>query len=756
MTTHSLSRIHAPEGNGGPDFLPVPQLVQWMTTLRCGLSCPHCLAANEEHGFADMPLAQALDLVDQCADMGVEEFLLTGGEPLARTDLHLVIDHLRRRNSSYSINTAVCPQGAALEAMRHWPPSLAAVSLDGPAEFHDSFRGRIGAFDEALRALELFRSLGSSTSAGTTVTSLNYRHLGETFGIVARSAAQSWGLHLVVPEGRAARRKDLLLNRRQLRSLIRFVAARRSIFPVSMADEIGYLGDIEPLVRDEPLRCGAGRAQCVILPDGSVVPCTTLDRTTSAGNINQRPLADIWREGFAELRHGKPRKKCGTCRYESACRGGCWLMTRHGEQCYRELFHLPEAIRTAAGIAICLGTMAIGDGVAVRAETPAAEAAPRTRIGFVDTVEVADTETTSAIDVRILHWYADGLRPLEETGIRERQPVAPASDADADDPAHIFFTAFASGKLPKDTVELCEAIAGGLKSRKPSLSLAGLAWRALGEHLLDGPPPSELKPRQRQAVRRAMADIQTNAEKWQQAIYEQKLDPYLARGRQHQTYRFEMNKAMIAPPPVLRLARDTAVERWGEPEQPGKNTGDKTDEAVEQWLKRHPYGKFMSLKITVEGPAGTKAAFVDAHGEREAAGETTWGIFDILVTSAAEGDVKLTFHYGKYHWPLTVPSGSQISYMEALRLVYEQHREAMDKLADAKLGGGISSRGTSTAHSLGLLSMGECPFMLPAIRKLAVRPVKEQPGEQEESRRLGLWQQQLQGARWWLADFWLF
>ena len=742
-----------------------------MATLRCGLSCPHCLAAGHEHGMADMPLSRALDLVDQCAAMGVSEFLLTGGEPLARADLHLVIDHLHRRKLPYTINTAACPHGLTLEAMRRWSPTLAAVSLDGPPEIHDTFRGRRGAFDEAMQALELFRSLGSTTAAGTTVTSFNYAHLSETFGIVARSAAHSWGLHLVVPEGRAATRQDLMLDRRQLRWLIRVAAARRNLFPVSMADEIGYLGDLEPLLRDQPLRCGAGRAQCAILPDGSVVPCTTLDRSTSAGNINQRPLADIWREGFVELRRRQPRRPCRACQYETACRGGCWLMTRQGHHCHRDVFHLPDALRTAAGIAICLGTMAISDGNTLHAQQPpdappatspstSPAASPATQTARQPTVRQnvdAENEAPAPIDKRILHWYAAGLTTA---GRDPRLPAPTMPEYKSDDPAMIFFDAFAAGKLPSDTLKLCEQIAAGLKTEHPSLSFAGLSWRALSENLLDGPHPSRRTDQQRAAVRRTMALIQTSAESWRQTIYKEKLDPYLARGRLHQPYMFEMSKAIIPPPPFLALARDTAIERWGPPalnqtHPPAAPAGAGANQLpVEQWLKRHPYAEYMALQLFL--PDESAAEFVDAHGRRPASGQTSWGIFDMLVTPPDGGDVQLTFsYYGTDHWPIIVPAGAQLTYADAIRLVDEQHRKALDQRAEAELGMNRTPRhARNTPYIYGRINLGEYQLLLPAMRRVLSNetPAASPPPAPAPTPT----QQSLNHARWWLADFWLF
>lgn len=305
----------------------VPQLVQWMVTLRCPMACPHCLAAGE--CSRELGLDEAAMLIEQVADMGVHEFLLTGGEPLAREDLPAIVGLLRANGVRWSLNTAAMPGRELRKAMEEWPPSFVAVSLDGPPRVHDGFRGQQGAFDDAMASLAYFADLAEDgVAAGTTVTQANIHSLPETFGIVLESGAASWGLHLIVPEGRAAERPDLLLSRKQLKHLLHFAAAKREYLPVSLADEIGYCGFWEPLVRGEPFFCGAGRAQCVVLPDGEVVPCTTLDASTSAGNVTETPLQRIWDEGFSELRMHQPEGRCARCRFAPACEGGCWLQRR--------------------------------------------------------------------------------------------------------------------------------------------------------------------------------------------------------------------------------------------------------------------------------------------------------------------------------------------------------------------------------------------------------------------------------------------
>src|SRR5262249_57683562 len=98
------------------------------------------------------------------------------------------------------------------------PPVMAAVSLDGPKEYHDRFRGREGSFDAALRAIRALKRAGCpEVVAGTTITRDNADLLADLAPTVLDSGADSWGFHLMTPEGRASGHRDLLATPRQLR-----------------------------------------------------------------------------------------------------------------------------------------------------------------------------------------------------------------------------------------------------------------------------------------------------------------------------------------------------------------------------------------------------------------------------------------------------------------------------------------------------------------------------------------------------------
>ncbi len=666
-------------------YLEVPDLVQWMATLRCGLSCRHCLAVSQEAGFADMPIEKVKGLIDEVARMRVREFLVTGGEPLVREDLAEVIEYLGGRGVNWSLNTAAMPDAPLREAIARNKPGFVAVSLDGPKRVHDEFRGKAGAYEEATEAIRFFKSFGVRVCAGTTVTTCNYDYLDETFHLVAAGGSDQWGIHLLVPEGRAADRKDLFLSKTQLKRLIKFVARKRRYFNVQMADEIGYLGYLEPLVRDVPLSCGAGRAQCVVLPDGEVVPCTTLDRACSAGNIHERSLTRIWAEGFQDLRSWRPEGKCGHCDYSPACRGGCWLQRKSGAQCFKAVWHVPGALKTAAGIAICLGTLAHPDN---------GGAAPLAQPMNAHRVTAAAAPVT--MDQAIMSFYVDL--------VIARTTILPVG-VDWNDPGWKFFKDFAEGTLPRDLTELCTSVRNALETQQRSLSLIALSWRAVNGPLFEADSTKEYTEAERQTIRDTLAAIQLKAEEWRLEIFEGQLDPYLSNGRYTNPPQGMMSKAgpRRGDRETYSLSSDLNEERWGPAADP------ETREAAEAYLRDHRYAEHMDLTFRfskagsiIKYTGGREETVSSAVGYSGSWGDSTVGlerigVFDVIKTIEPvtlsfemQGALRVFQSYDSLETDLlndadketdlnrliyvTLPGAREYTYTELLGTIYETGR----------------------------------------------------------------------------------
>ena len=633
-----------------------------------------------------MSLRAAANLIEQVAEMGSDEFLLSGGEPLVRRDLPEIIRILHANRVRWSLNTAIMPNTAARQAIEQWPPYFAAVSLDGPARVHDAFRGRSGSFGEALQSIDYFANLSEcGVAAGTTVTTRNFPYLDETFSIVLASSATSWGLHLLLPEGRARQRRDLFLRRAQLRRLLRFAAAKRSHFPVSMADEIGYCGLWEPMVRDTPFFCGAGRTHCVVLPDGEVVPCTTLDASASAGNVHRRPLREIWETGFAEQRGWSPLGKCVRCRYAIACRGGCWLQRRRGTECFKAVWDAPKPMK-AACFALCVGLSAgaiagvrttLADNTTTTAEKENATGmapgqgrrpAPRhpgARLAW----NYRGNTKSERLEQFIVRWYASGMSGSRAPNAKE--VIAGTKSDLPDDPAAEYFVAYAENRLPAAFSERAELMKAALKTEQRSLTLIALMCRDLMEWCLDGHGTTERSAGERQLFKELLTEIHASADAWRQAEFEEAVIPFLKRGG-------TFGRALRSKAGPFATALVTAQidgNRW-----PHVKEG---QDATKELLEGRPFGEVMILTCEV-APDTRVQCF--RSGKRIPL-DGTLQILDLLVTPESKADEPfvLTVSDPENRFEVELPAQAELTYGDILGLILAQHREFITAQASSRL-----------------------------------------------------------------------
>ena len=308
-------------------YVHPPEAVQWISTSVCDLSCPHCYshAGKKSHGELTTDEAKTL-IVDELVRLNRPVLVIAGGETLLRKDFPQIIEYAHRRGVPWAIHTHGGRVEQHLDTFAKYPPVMAAISLDGPRDYHDHFRGKAGSFDAAIRAMKALKRIGvAEVVGGTTINRQNADLLADMVDDVFDSGADSWGFHLMTPEGRASEHTELLPTPRQLRRVAGFGRRLRAVFHVELDNEWGGAGRDDCFYRDSAFACGAGRFSCVVSATGDVMPCTTTDPSESQGNVRDRALSVIWAEGFSAFR--TPGNGVA-----SDC-DDCWLNTRHGHSC---------------------------------------------------------------------------------------------------------------------------------------------------------------------------------------------------------------------------------------------------------------------------------------------------------------------------------------------------------------------------------------------------------------------------------------
>ena len=149
-----------------------PRLIFWELTKGCNLRCIHCRAsATELSSPSDLSTAAAKAIIDQIAEVSSPILVLSGGEPLFRSDIY----ELACYGTDKGLRVALATNGTLVTkqvARKIFDTGVkrVAISLDGAdAQTHDTFRGIPGAFDAAITGFRNLKELGMSVQINTTI-----------------------------------------------------------------------------------------------------------------------------------------------------------------------------------------------------------------------------------------------------------------------------------------------------------------------------------------------------------------------------------------------------------------------------------------------------------------------------------------------------------------------------------------------------------------------------------------------------------
>ncbi len=314
-----------------------PFVVVWESTKACDFACKHCRAKAIPNRLpGELTKEEVSYLVDDLRESNVKLFIISGGDALKREDIFEII-----QDSSKKITTAISPSGSRIDEniakkLKDSGVSIASISLDGPEEIHDDFRGVKGAFKIASKAINSLQNAGIPVQINSTISKYNVKQLDKLKETVMSFKPVSWDIFILIPTGRATR--EMMISPKEGEDVMKTVYKWReeginvrmtcTPYYIRINNELGN----RPLPPDTKYGrrsingargCMAGNGYAFISYDGSVYPCGFLP--IPAGNIRERKFSDIYENSplFKVLRNPDDLGgKCGICEYRTVC-GGC-------------------------------------------------------------------------------------------------------------------------------------------------------------------------------------------------------------------------------------------------------------------------------------------------------------------------------------------------------------------------------------------------------------------------------------------------
>ena len=336
-------------------------IVVWNITRTCNLRCVHCYSDSAAAQYpGELNWEQMQDVVNDLAEYKVPSLLLSGGEPMIHPRFFDLVDLASSKGLKLTVSTngtLITKEKAAL--LKAANVAYVGISLDGIGKVHDSFRGKEGAFDAAVRGFRACHEVGQKTGLRLTLTRHTVNNIGAILDFIHNENIRRVCFYHLVPAGRG---NDLQVltpeeSRRAVDTLIERVeqwheeGIDRELLTVTQPADGAYLllrmqKENHPNLENAQKLLGwngggansSGRGISNIDTQGNVHP-DQFWQDVLLGNVKQQRFSDIWEErhepGAAKLREIRSiglmspaeRKEritgpCGDCQWFRICGGG--------------------------------------------------------------------------------------------------------------------------------------------------------------------------------------------------------------------------------------------------------------------------------------------------------------------------------------------------------------------------------------------------------------------------------------------------
>jgi len=317
-------------------------LVYWETTQACSLACRHCRAEAVPKPLpGELSHLEGRALLRQIAsfDKPLPHVILTGGDPLKRTDLFELIDEAHSLGITVSITpsaTLDLTYDVMAKLKVHGIESL-GLSLDGSDAFrHESVRGVSGCFDWTMQALENAAALKMPVQVNTLVSLETVDDLPAIYELLRSKEIMRWSLFFLIEVGRgkmlqpiSPERGEELMNWVYDLALVAPFAIKTTEAPsyrrvaLSRMREDGmHSSDVQKTSVFRGFGIRDGHGIMFVSNQGDIYPAGFLPLV--AGSVRTDNLVDIYRKSPIFQALHAPEQftgKCGECEYNALCGG---------------------------------------------------------------------------------------------------------------------------------------------------------------------------------------------------------------------------------------------------------------------------------------------------------------------------------------------------------------------------------------------------------------------------------------------------
>ena len=303
-------------------------------TARCNLNCTMCYIhrqANDSLALAEeRSSAQWLALAEECRDAGTLLLLLTGGEPLLRSDFREIYTGCRRLGILVSINTnATLIDGEMVKFFASDPPARMNITLYGASpETYGRLCGDSSAYQRVVDAILALKEAGILVKLNVSVTPDNFDDAPRIYDFAKEHGLPLQAATYLFPPARACEKgcftAQRLTPQQSVQAQIIYDRSRftpdelrsrweRQLAGVQVPDPDAECQELPT----ERIRCRAGSSTFWATYDGQLRPCGMM--TSPGVCLDELGFPKAWSAIRAAREKILVPSQCTACPERHAC-----------------------------------------------------------------------------------------------------------------------------------------------------------------------------------------------------------------------------------------------------------------------------------------------------------------------------------------------------------------------------------------------------------------------------------------------------
>lgn len=314
--------------------------VIWVVTERCNLKCIHCYEGGRV--TPELSTEEVLKIADKLEEAGRPLTFVSGGEPLLRDDIMMLLGRLKDLGIRVILSTnGTLVDEEVASQLADLGVDNVAIPLYGPQEVHDAFTRIPGSHERVIEALRLLRDHGLNLTIKTVVARRVLPYIRYLFDVAEEFGARAVYLCDFIPVGRGASLRGEVPSKDEWRSLLDWFIEEMilgnayegveidiglhpstAIYVMKRLREMGHdVSEAEERMRARRLSV-EGRGFISISPTGDVYLSNYLT-DLRLGNALHDDLRELLNHPLYRAAGDSSQLKgrCGACPYRDMCGG---------------------------------------------------------------------------------------------------------------------------------------------------------------------------------------------------------------------------------------------------------------------------------------------------------------------------------------------------------------------------------------------------------------------------------------------------